>query len=315
MNDSSSKVSSDKTGPNGRVIDVMNFLASQPTRSFSLTEISRHLGMSNGTAHRLLTALTESRFLSRDPRRKTYSLGMALVAIGQAAMAKHSHLDVARREIKRLARELNAQGLVSSVTDNELLILACEGAPQGREPPHKAGERRPLLAPIGIGHFAWADAQAQADYLAKAPSALSTEALQRISLALSAIRERGYCIAGSGPAIRALGQLTSLPLGNQMNEAVWAGLRQLLGDLSPDEIQLLDLDHVGPDGISSMTAPVFSPEGEVVLELSLNGLPPGLDKGQIASILERLRAAAAVVSRESPVLSGPEAKRRPRRKA
>ena len=92
----------DSSGPNARVIDVMNFLAARPTESFTLTEIALHLGLSNGSAHRVLTTLAESQYLSRHPKTKTYSLGMALVAIGQAALAKHRDIDIARRELTRL---------------------------------------------------------------------------------------------------------------------------------------------------------------------------------------------------------------------
>ena len=70
----------DSSGPNARVIDVMNFLAARPTESFTLTEIALHLGLSNGSAHRVLTTLAESQYLSRHPKTKTYSLGMALGA-------------------------------------------------------------------------------------------------------------------------------------------------------------------------------------------------------------------------------------------
>lgn len=293
------KAPRDSVGPSGRVVDVMNFLASHPTETFSLSEIARHFDMSNGTAHRLLTKLAEARYLSRHPRHKTYSLGMALVAIGKAALAKHRDIEIAQRELVRLAGELKVQCVVSTVADGELLILACEGSSQGREPPNQIGERRPLIPPLGIGHFAWADERAQADFLLRAPVAFSAAARERMAFALSVIRKRGYNIAASGPAIRALRQLTSLPLGDQASEALWAGLRQLLADLSPDEIQLLDLDDIGPEGVSYITAPIFSPSGEVVLELGISGLPHGLDSAGIAHCVERLCAAAAIVTAET----------------
>jgi DNA-binding IclR family transcriptional regulator len=77
-----------------------------------------------------------------------------------------------------------------------------------------------------------------------------------------------------------------------------AGLRQLIADLSEREMQLLDFDEAGPDGISFITAPVFSPEGQVSLELTLSGLPCGLEHAELQNYVERLCAAAAFVTTE-----------------
>lgn len=277
----------------------MNFLAAHPSESFTLTEIAAHLGLSNGSAHRVLTTLAESRYLSRHPKNKTYSLGMALVAIGQAASTSHRDLAVAKREIARLADALKVQCVASAIADGEMLMVACAGTPQSSEPVNQIGERRPFIPPLGMGHVAWADAGVQAEYLARAPAALNDKAHERLALALQVMSNRGYGIAASGPAIRALRQFTHLPVGYQEHEYYWAGLRQLLSDMSEQETQLLDLDEVGSEGLAYITAPVFAPSGQVVLELSVSGLPADLSKSQMEECVDRLRAAAAVVTRET----------------
>jgi DNA-binding IclR family transcriptional regulator len=284
------------SGPNRRVVEVMNFLAAHPTDAFTLTEIASRLGLSNGSAHRVLTTLTESHYLSRHPKRKTYSLGMALLAIGQAALSKRRDIEIARQEVIRLAADLGTQCVATTIANGELVIVACAGTPRTSEPINQIGERRPFIPPLGITSAAWADLGEQREYLARAPAAFSDKAKQRLHEAMHVIRERGYSISGSGPAIRALRQLTSLPVGYQTNESYWAGLRQLLTDLSESEIQLLDLDEVKPEGVSYINAPVFSPSGEVVLELSLNGLTPELGKADLARHIECLLAAAAAVT-------------------
>lgn len=289
----------DSSGPNSRVVEVMNFLAAHPTESFTLSELASRLGLSNGSAHRLLTTLAEARYLSRHPKHKTYSLGMALVALGQAALAKHRDIDIARRETMRLADELKVQCHAMTVVHDELLFLACEGVPQSYDPPNRVGERRPFIPPLGMGHVAWAGAEAQEDYLARAPAALSDKGRAHLVKALEVMRRRGYGIAGSGPAFRALRHFTSYPVGYQGDEAYWAGLRQLVADLSDREIQLLDLNDVGPEGVSYITAPVFAPSGQVALEISISGMPPNLSAAEIERYVERLRAAAAIVTSET----------------
>lgn len=288
----------DTSGPNSRIVEVMNFLAAHPTESFTLSEIATHLGLSNGSAHRLLTTLAEARYLSRHPRRKTYSLGMALVALGQAALAQHRDIDITRREMGRLADELKVRCLATTVVGDELLVLACEGTPQTFEPPNQVGERRPFIPPLGMAHVAWADPDTQQDYLARTPVALSKDVHERLAQALDVMRQRGYGIAGSGPALRALRQFTSSPVGHLGHEAYWAGLRQLLSDLSEREIQMLDITEANNEGVSYISAPVFAPSGEVTLELTISGLPSKLTAPDIGHHVERLRAATAIITSE-----------------
>lgn len=295
----------DGSGPNARVVEVMNFLAAHPTESFTLSELASRLGLSIGSAHRLLTTLAEARYLSRHPKHKTYSLGMALVAIGQAALAQHRDIDVARREMARLARELKVQCLACAVVHDELLFLASEGTPQSHVALGSAGDRRPYMPPLGMVHAAWASAEQQEDYIARAPAALGEGARAHVARSLEVIRRRGYAMSGSGPAFRALRHFTAAPVGHHGDEAYWAGLRQLIADLTDREIQLLDFSEAGADGVSFITAPVFSPAGEVTLELSLGGLPTELTPAELERHVERLLAAAAVVTREAQARTTP----------
>ena len=119
------------------MLDVLNFLGAHPTESFTLAQIARHVGLSNGSAHRILTTMAESRFLSRNERHKTYSLGIALVALGRAALEKHRGIEIARQEIAQLALELNAQWSVTAIADGELLLVAKEGAPHSHDGVHQ----------------------------------------------------------------------------------------------------------------------------------------------------------------------------------
>lgn len=289
----------DNSGPNGRVVEVMNFLAAHPTESFTLSELAARLGLSIGSAHRLLTTLTEARYLSRHPRHKCYSLGMAMVAIGQAALVQHRDIEVAQREMARLASELRLQCHVCAVAHDELLFLASEGVSNGHEPLNRVGDRRPYIPPLGMVHAAWAEPDEQEDYIARAPAALNERVRVHLSRSLEVIRKRGYAMSGSGPAFRALRHFTAAPVGYQRDEAYWAGLRQLVADLSEREMQLLDFSEAGADGISFITAPVFSPAEKVSLELTLGGLPPELPPSEIERCVERLLAAAAVVTQQN----------------
>ena len=283
----------DSTGPNKRVVEVMNFLAAHPTESFTLAEIASRLGLSNGSAHRVLTTLAEARYLTRHPRHKTYSLGLVMVAIGQAALTQHRDIDAMRQEVASVAHDLKLQCLASAIVNNEMLVVACEGTPANFAPANRVGERWPFVPPLGMSFIAWADENARRDYLARAPAALSDKTYLRLARSLDLLKERGYGMAGDGPVIRALKRFTSRPAEFHSEEAYWAGLTQLVGDISEPEMQLIELAEAAEEGVSYITVPVFSSMGEVAYEISISGFRSGLTKADIESNVERLRMAAA----------------------
>lgn len=289
----------ESSGTNNRVIEVINFLTAHPTESFTLSELAAHLGLSNGSAHRVLATLTEARYLSRHPKHKTYSLGVALVAVGQAALEKHRGIDVARREMARLTAELKGQCIATAIVDEELLFLAKEGTPQTHDGMNRVGERRPFLPPLGLGHVAWADKKSIASYLDKAASTLSEQMRGYLKKALEVIRQRGYVVAANGNALRALRQTAMFPMDQPRDDVYWSRVKQLIAELSEQEIQLLDIADMGEGGISYISVPVFSPSGTVALELSLSGMPSDLTVAEIERYAERLRAAAAIVTSET----------------
>lgn len=286
----------DVSGPNSRIIDIVNFLAAHPTEAFTLSELAEQLELSNGSAHRVLSTLTDARYLSRHPKHKTYSLGVALLAIGQAALQKHHGVDVARREMARLTLELKAQCIATALVDDELLFLAKDGTPQSHDGLSQVGERRPFMPPLGLGHIAWADPATIDAYLAKA---LNDDVRDYLRTALTVIRRRGYAIAANGVALHELRQTAILPVHRQRDDAYWSQVHRLVGKLSEPEIQLIDIADAGNSGISYISAPVFSPSRTVALELTLSGLPENLSSEEIERYAERLRAAAATVINET----------------
>ncbi len=287
------------SNPTSRVLDVLNFLAAHPTEAFTLAEISRHLGITKSSAYRILATMTEAQFLSRHPRHKTFTLGMAPVAIGEAAQEKHRGIEIARREIARLAVELNVQCTVATIVEDDWLLLAKEGTPQTHGGLQRVGDRTPIILPIGIDLIAWSNEQDITAYLAKASAHLSEPMRTYLEAAISVIRRRGYSTAAAGPAWRKLRQTTILPIGRPRDSAYWSSLYELIGELTATEIQLMDIHDAGADGISYISAPVFSPTGTVSFGLIITGMPSNLSVEKIEEYAERLRAAAEIVTSET----------------
>lgn len=285
-------------GPNSRVIEVLNFLAAHPTEAFTLSEIARNVGLSNGSAHRVLTTMSDARFLARHHKHKTYSLGLALVAVGQAALEKHRGIDVARREMARLTQELKVQCVATIIAEGDRLVLAKAGTPQTHEELNRVGERHPIIPPIGLACVAWNGEKAIRDFLARSPAPLDESMRHHIEAAFPVVRRRGYAIAASGPVMTSLRAATIQPAGLPRDETYWEAIRSRVALLTPDEVQLIDLSRAGETGVCYISAPVFSPSGAVEIELTLSGFPPGLRSAEIERHADRLRAAAASVTNE-----------------
>jgi DNA-binding IclR family transcriptional regulator len=237
-------------------------------------------------------------FLSRNEKHRTYSLGTAMVAIGQAAVEKHRGIEIARREIARLAVELNVQCSANAVVDDEVLVLIKEGTPQSHLGLTRVGERRPLVLPVGLCHVAWGGEAAIQAYIGKASPHLSEIVRTHLHSAFPLIRRRGYAIAVNGPGTGKSRQATVLPVDQVRDQAYWSSVFELVGQLSPNEVQLFDLGDAGADGISYIAAPVFSPAGMVSLTLVISGMPSSLSAPQIERYAERLCATAALITNE-----------------
>src|SRR3954465_8933953 len=88
-----------------RATQLLNYLAGNRDASYSVSELARALSMNRATCQSVLMGLEEGGFVRRDPRTKTYSLGAALIPLGEAALASLKVVDEARPEIERIAAD------------------------------------------------------------------------------------------------------------------------------------------------------------------------------------------------------------------
>jgi DNA-binding IclR family transcriptional regulator len=286
-------------GANGRIIKVINFLTAHPEEAFTVSQLAEQLGMSFGSAHRVLTALTEAGYLARHAKHKTYTLGLALLAIGQVAMQRHKVVAIAQREMDKLTTELELECLISAISGNEILYLAKTGKASAPNGVTRVGDRRPYLPPLGLCHIAWADAARVESYLQRAPSGLSPSMQDYLKQALAVVRKRGYSIALMGQGINALRQLVADHVYSYSAPQYWQELDRAIAALSPAEIQALSPADLGGNPISHISVPVFSASGDVLLELTLAGFPDALSTAEMERIGTRMVNAASQVTRET----------------
>ena len=270
-----------------RVIALVNLLVAHPGEGFTLSEIARRLRVSKATCHLMLTALTAAGFLIRDPTRRTFRLGPALIAAGQTAAAGFSALEATRPVLLEVSEQLGLTCLAVAPAGDHLLLVDQAWDPR-RDVPHlRVGQELPFRAPWGSIFVAWSDADEVAGWAARAGAPRD-----RYDDALEAVRERGYSVerqAAPADRLRAIVAALADTVTGDDREALAA---RLLDELGGEHDTLLNrIDPGARYTIASVAAPVFDAQGRVVLGLSLVGFPEALTGTAVVETGRRLAAA------------------------
>jgi DNA-binding IclR family transcriptional regulator len=278
-----------------RCVQVINFLTLHPTESFTLSELSQRLGINLGSAHRILKALSEAGYLTRHPRHRTYALGAALVAVGQAALERHRVVEAAQREMQVIAEDLEVQCVAVAVLGDVIQVLARAGRPRVGRRAARVGHRLPSLPTLGP-HWAWVPDEQLEAWLAAEGVAKGQAAFLR--KALKTARRRGYSIALNGPALNRLEDPMMALADDPQNRALQREVTKLSRELSHDELQLVRVVKGRSYPVAHIAAPVFDADGELSLVLVLVGLAKRITAAQIERDAERIRTGAMVVMQE-----------------
>ena len=206
--------------PTERVVAVLDFLARHPHDRFGLSELARQLGLSKPTCLGIVSTLTESGYLVRDPQDKTYRLGSALISLGHIAQESCGWTPPRDEELRSLSATYGATAALSG---------------GGRRPHHRAGTRRArrlrrwcpgrpelsLRPPVGLMFVLWDERRTTrlAAQGADDPAAHRYRALDRV---IAECRTSGYLVERLTP-------------GGQRLYALMAGMSSRL----PDELQAL----------------------------------------------------------------------------
>jgi DNA-binding IclR family transcriptional regulator len=268
-----------------RTVSLLNFLAAHADEAFSLSELARRLDINKATAHAMLLELTDAGYLLRHPSTKSYTLGPALIAVGNAAGGRQLEVvDYARDEMRRLSDDLGVQCVASAAIGEEIVLLARTGDPQPLGLSVQVGQRLPLVPPLGTVFLAWSGPEEIDRWLRHVGPGTTEAQLSRYRAAVDAVRRRGYSIGLD--AARTLGPR---PL---RDAAV-----QVVEEVPHDEYILLELEGSASYRLSHIAAPVFGNDGRVALALTLMGFRHELTAEQVPEHGARLQVATRAVTR------------------
>lgn len=277
-----------------RAADLLNFLAAHPDEALSYSELSDRLGINHASTHNLLMALTECGYLSRDPKRRTFSLGAALVAIGDAALRGNPIIDDARVEMARLAKDLKMGAVALVRAGGDALCIARAGPRRSRVDPLEVGQRIPIMAPLVSVLVAWSPEEEVERWLQRGSPLAADQ--QRARDVLERVRNRGYSVALEVPGRRQLGDLVSALAETPHSDVLRRRLHATIGDLGRAPYQLHEVDG-REQSISTITAPVFDRHGEVAVAVSLQVFARNLGPSGVAELSDRLLETTRAISR------------------
>jgi DNA-binding IclR family transcriptional regulator len=269
-----------------RALDIVSFLTEHPNDAFTMAQLTRALRLNQGSAHAVLTTMTDQGFLTRHPEHRTFRLGPALVAVGEAATRSNPVIATAREELQALSDELRLPALASMRTGNELRVVVRVGPHVASGPARRVGQRYPLVPPIGTVLTAWSSPTVQDAWIAAAPPDVDRNDVVAL---LEQVRAQGYDLGLGARARRELGAAASQLSDDPLDEDRLALVRDRAGVLV----------RSSQDDVAVVAAPVLDHSGQAVLECSVYGFATPPSRAELLRVASATRRTCTVISRRT----------------
>jgi DNA-binding IclR family transcriptional regulator len=276
------------------VLDVVELLAGSGKDRLRFSDVVRELGLTQATAHAILTTLCDRGWASRDPVDKTFSLGPALAVVAARVDTARPLAHTARTAALQLADELGyATSVVERVGDS-LVITAFEDA--GRQSGGAPGDRIRYAPPFGVAFAAWDTDEQQRAWIQRS-AATNAKLARRLEEVLARTRERGFDVDCTTPALTQAAQVVGTLPSDGLPDHVREITDQLLVEFTT--IGFLSDDDTARQAqpVATIAAPVFDHRGRVAMIVAVHPLQ-ALTRKRIDSIGRRTaRVTAAINSR------------------
>ncbi len=171
---------------------VLSYLAKGPNFKVKLTDIARDLGFHKSRVYYILNTLREFGLVEKDPSTKAYSLGPALIFMGEKVLENLDYRRKAEPFLKELARFTGCTAFLGKVSEGRIYVVAKEYADDGVKITIPLGYRFPLsYGALGKIMLAFGDEELKKVLLEEERLRLWVE---RVNLEeeLSRFREQGY---------------------------------------------------------------------------------------------------------------------------
>ena len=274
--------------PTQRVVAILDFMAEHPHDRFGLSELARHVGLAKPTCLGIVTTLTESGYLVRDSRDKTYRLGPSLIALGHIAQESMRVNPAAREELRRLSGAFNTTAALAAVVDDRITLLELV-APPGADVGVRVGQSYPFAPPVGLMFVLWDD-DALRDWLSRAPTIPLRTDTQRLDRVIAECRTAGYLVERLTPGGRRLYALMA-GMSSRLPDELRALLGELISDIGERVYLRSEAEARQRHDISVISAPVYDHHRRQIMVVSLQ-IGRAMTDSEIARHAKGLTATA-----------------------
>jgi DNA-binding IclR family transcriptional regulator len=279
-----------------RTMDILDLFAAFPTRAFTMSEIMRTANINVASCHAILSALSSRGYLVR--RGKSYVLGSALIAVGQAASLAQPLIARAQAAAHQLNDELGVAVLLSTLAGDEILALTSLKDSKGIATSLHTGQRMPLIPPAGAHFIAWASDDAVNAWIERAGTNDPNEVAEW-RRALELIRARGYQVTLRASETMAFAELMGRMAAGTQPLEYRTEAKRLISDHG---WKLTQPETIEPDSRYEavlIAAPIFDRSGHACLSLGLGGFHEPLSGARINTLAEQLMRTCLRVMREA----------------
>lgn len=274
--------------PTDRVVDVMEMLAVEPDRRFSLAQISRAQGITRATGHAILATLVERGWVHRDDVDTTYGLGDRMGSVFARGRAPGRVLDDL---LRGLGRDLDMPVSLATLR-GRFLVVTDTVAPASVLSQVAPGLALPVIAPFGREYVAWADDDVRAEWMRVAEPA-GVGLVSRLDAVLADVRGRGFTVDRlSRPLVRVHSALQALG-DDLVVDGLSASLAAAYAELATIDVTDDELDGGGEISVATISVPVGSRGRGQAVTMSLAAQPfARLSTSEIRRVAALLRDAA-----------------------
>ncbi len=285
------RVAAPYTNSAARAIAAVEFLASDPLETFTLSEIARRCGLRKSTAKSVLDSLHQAGWLTRSPVDLRYGLGPMLILIGRAAEETRPEVNLARPILQALAVELQRECVLSAVSGSEMLVLDSTGPPGLRGRAVAPGQRGPLVPPYGAAFVAWATEASRADWYRRSGHT-DPEWASDLEEILDATVRRGFVVTVQSNPRHRMARVMRAVSGTLTVGEMREILKGQLSQLPPDAYLLGTVSAGDTYVVDEIQAPIFDIRGSASYALTVHSIGLELGRSAIAKLGRRVRLAA-----------------------
>ncbi len=287
-----------------RALETLSYLSSHPG-DHTLSELARELEVNHASMHAVLGSLMRQGYVLRDPDRKTYRLGAALVAVGVAALDQQPAVRRAREQAHRLAEESGLVCLAAVVIDDEFLIVAAAGRPEQLEVRPRVGQRIPFAPPLGVLTAAYMPDSDREAWLARMGPGATEADRDAYRALMDTARRHGFEIGLVTPTRGRIQQVLYELLADPRSPDLLARMAALVRQMAHEDHLLYDPVPARSYDVDDITAPIFDRQRRIVAGLGLlgfdNPVPADAINRYVRTLVEATRTITVTTGGRLPL--------------